>query len=272
MAIRRCNRRNLLSATKETDMRLRLVLISGAVVAFQAVSFAQHNTFFSRPPAPKEAEVGFGVFPVGPIDTSPLCLTTGAGGPGDPCAYKIHKLVPEETTIRWGGEVTFHVHGGGHAIAIYNVSRKTTRFDIGELLCQNSTTDPGTIADPAAHTCQAAPLVPGQTTPPPPGAANAARDVTIRDARGDVVIVTGPGGLAHPNNRVWYTPGRLMSAGGNQFLTGVTIGTGVPPVTATTGQLVTYRFLVPGRYLVICMNRSHFMNDWMFGFVNVELF
>jgi hypothetical protein len=37
-------------------------------------------------------------------------------------------------------------------------------------------------------------------------------------------------------------------------------------------NLVTYRFLVPGRYLVICMNRSHFLNDWMFGFVNVELF
>ena len=61
-----------------------------------------------------------------------------------------------------------------------------------------------------------------------------------------------------------------MSAGGNQFLTGV--GAGPPPVTPTTGQLITYRFLVPGRYLVICMNRSHFMNDWMFGFVNVELF
>ena len=36
------------------------------------------------------------------------------------------------------------------------------------------------------------------------------------------------------------------------------------------GQLITYRFDHPGRYLVICMNRSHFLNDWMFGFVNVE--
>jgi hypothetical protein len=24
-----------------------------------------------------------------------------------------------------------------------------------------------------------------------------------------------------------------------------------------------------GRYLVICMNRSHYLNDWMFGFVDV---
>jgi hypothetical protein len=248
-------------------MRLRLLLILAAVVAIQAGSYAQQNTFFSRPPSPRTAEVGFGIFPVGPIDTSPLCLVEGAGGATDPCAYKIHKLVPEETTIRWGGEVTFHVHGGGHAIAIYHVSRKTTRLDIGELLCQNSTTDPGTIEDPALHPCQGAPLPAPAPPPPTPGQINAARNITIRDASGDVVIVTGAGGAAHPNNRIWYTPGRLMSAGGNQFLTGVG-GT----VTPTTGQLVTYRFLVPGRFLVICMNRSHFMNDWMFGFVNVELF
>ena len=35
------------------------------------------------------------------------------------------------------------------------------------------------------------------------------------------------------------------------------------------GQLLTYRFLKTGRYLVICMNRVHSLNDWMFGFVNV---
>ena len=31
----------------------------------------------------------------------------------------------------------------------------------------------------------------------------------------------------------------------------------------------TVRFLKSGRYLVHCMNRVHFLNDWMFGFVNV---
>ena len=35
------------------------------------------------------------------------------------------------------------------------------------------------------------------------------------------------------------------------------------------GHVVSYQFLKTGRYLVICMNRSHFLNDWMFGFVNV---
>ena len=52
-----------------------------------------------------------------------------------------------------------------------------------------------------------------------------------------------------------------MSAGGEQFLNGGT--------TVANGQLITYAFLKTGRYLVICMNRSHFLNDWMFGFVNV---
>ena len=70
---------------------------------------------------------------------------------------------------------------------------------------------------------------------------------------------------AHPDNRVWSEPGRLMSAGGQQFLNGGTI----PAGATSNGQLITYRFLKTGRYLVICMNRVHFLNDWMFGFVNV---
>jgi len=82
-----------------------------------------------------------------------------------------------------------------------------------------------------------------------------------------VVIVATPNITnAHPDNRVWSEPGRLMSAGGVQFLNGGTTPTGT---TSTGGQLVTYRFLKTGRYLVICMNRNHFLNDWMFGFVNV---
>ena len=69
----------------------------------------------------------------------------------------------------------------------------------------------------------------------------------------------------HPDNRVWSEPGRLMSAGGMQFLNGGT----VPAGPTSNGQLLTYRFLKTGRYLVLCMNRVHFLNDWMFGFVNV---
>jgi hypothetical protein len=40
--------------------------------------------------------------------------------------------------------------------------------------------------------------------------------------------------------------------------------------TATTrGAQVRYRFAEDGRYLAICINRVHAINDWMFGFVNV---
>jgi hypothetical protein len=56
-----------------------------------------------------------------------------------------------------------------------------------------------------------------------------------------------------------------MSAGGLQFLNGGTL----PAGTDSNGQLITYRFLTTGRYLVMCMNRVHSLSDWMFGFVNV---
>jgi hypothetical protein len=39
----------------------------------------------------------------------------------------------------------------------------------------------------------------------------------------------------------------------------------VPP----TGRLFKRSNVVGGRYLVICINRVHSINDWMFGFVNV---
>jgi hypothetical protein len=38
----------------------------------------------------------------------------------------------------------------------------------------------------------------------------------------------------------------------------------------TRGSQVRYRFAEHGRYLVICINRVHSINDWMFGFVNVK--
>jgi hypothetical protein len=43
----------------------------------------------------------------------------------------------------------------------------------------------------------------------------------------------------------------------------------IPAGPNSNGELLTYQFLKTGRYLVICMNRSHLLNDWMFGFVNV---
>ena len=208
-------------------------------------------------PASTDAAVDFGVLPPPLTPIGPLpCLQTGAiGGPADPCSYKLHHLTPEEVTIFKGGQVTFQIHGGGHAFAIYEVSKDTTRDELGQFLCAGD--DPEHIADPGLHVCNLK-------------AANADSEHVILDGHDDVVIVASavpptPVPPVHPNNRVWYEPGRLMSAGGQQFLNGGTI----PAGATSNGQLITYRFLKNGRYLVICMNRTHFLNDWMFGFVNV---
>ena len=97
-------------------------------------------------------------------------------------------------------------------------------------------------------------------------AANADAPHTVLDGKNRVVIVAEANLTnTHPNNRVWSEEDRLMSAGAFQFLNGGTI----PAGPTSNGQLLTYRFLETGRYLVICMNRVHFLNDWMFGFVNV---
>jgi hypothetical protein len=157
----------------------------------------------------------------------------------------------EEVTILKGGQVTFQIHGGGHAFAIYEVSKDTTREELGQFLCAGQ--DPATVPDPGRHVCN---LLDSN--------ANAAHNVA--DGHGDIVIAVPPNITnAHPDNRVWSEPGRLVSAGGQQFLNGGTI----PAGPTSNGQLITYRFLKTGRYVVLCMNRTHFLNDWMFGFVNV---
>jgi hypothetical protein len=231
-----------------------IILTWSAAVLLPLVAWAgnddlmhDHHDHASVP----DASVDFGVLPTGPLGPEP-CLQTGAiGGPTDPCAYKLHHLTPEEVTVGRGGQVTFQVHGGGHGITLYEVSRNTTRDTIGQFLCPGL--DPSTLTDPGLHTCNLSPTN-----------ANAAH--IISDGRGEVVIEVGPNVTnAHPDNRLWSEPGRLMSAGGRQFLNGGTI----PAGPTSDGQLVTYRFLKPGRYLVICMNRTHSLNDWMFGFVNV---
>jgi hypothetical protein len=84
---------------------------------------------------------------------------------------------------------------------------------------------------------------------------NANDNHIISDGKGDVVIISGVNNdpaSAPPINQVSYEPGRLMSdsAAGN-------------------ATIDSYRFLKTGRYLVACKNRTHFLNDWMFTFVNV---
>lgn len=231
--------------------RLALVVVACALGAWLPAI----NPIYAeaQQPVPTDARVDFGILSLAPIGPPP-CLQSGAiGGPADPCAYKLHNLTPEEVTIQRAGQVTFQIHGGGHAFAIYEVSRATTRDDIGQTLCPGF--DPQTILDPALHPCNLL-------------AANANARHVVTDGNDEVVLVAeASAGNVHPDNRVWSEPGRLMSAGAHQFLNGGTIPTG----DTSNGQLVTYRFLKPGRYLVICMNRVHFINDWMFGFVNVTV-
>lgn len=236
---------------------LQPLLVVVALAAFPALSSAQAGDLTHQQPATPSAAVDFGVLPTAPLGPLP-CLQAGAiGGPADPCSYKIHNLTPEEVTILKGGEVSFQIHGGGHAMAIYEVSKNTTRDEVGQYLCPGD--DPSTITDPTLHAC-------GPAAPVPISATNAAAQHEILDGHGDVVIVAAANLTnAHPDNRVWSIPGRLMSAGGHQFLNGGT----VPAGPTSNGQLITYQFLKTGRYLVVCMNRSHLLNDWMFGFVNV---
>ena len=238
-------------------MKKRLVPVAiGAAVGLllPVLGFASDD---HHSPVPASASVDFGVLPTAPLGPPPCVQAPLAsiGGPADPCAYKLHHLTPEESTVAEGGEITFQAHGGGHGITIYQVSENTTRDGIGQYLCAGP--DPATITDPAKEPCNA---VLGT------GAVNAAAAHTVLDAKGNKVIVVSPNVTnKFPDNRLWYVPGRFMSVGGQQFLNGGTIAAG----PTSDGQLVTFQFVEKGRYLVICMNRSHSLNDWMFGFVNV---
>jgi hypothetical protein len=210
-------------------VRTVLLKLSAAAMLLPFVAWSAGGDDSHDHAAPAvDAQVDFGVLPTAPLGPPPCLQTGGIGGPADPCAYKLHHLTPEEVSITEGGQITFQVHGGGHGIAIYRVSKKTTRDTIGQFLCPG--VDPHTLDNPALHTCNLS-------------ATNANAAHIISDAKGAVVISVGPNVTnAHPDNRLWSEPGRLASA---------------------------YRFLEKGRYLVICMNRTHSLNDWMFGFVNV---
>jgi plastocyanin len=63
----------------------------------------------------------------------------------------------------------------------------------------------------------------------------------------------------------------LASAGG--FLTGSAPAPAPTPANpnpvGTPGNRIQVKFTKTGRFLVICMNRAHSLNDHMFGFVNV---
>ena len=89
------------------------------------------------------------------------------------------------------------------------------------------------------------------------------RNMSSVTVNGDHRVVTAPNvTAAHSDDRVWSTPGQLQcDQRMNRCSTGGT--SHFPPRTTSNGELVTYQFLKTVRYLVSCMSRSHFLNDWM---------
>jgi len=185
-----------------------------------------------------------------------------------------HFLFPDDVSIRKGGTVTFVVNGGGHGIAIHPVSKKTTRDDIAEDLCQGGAND----ADRAGRA-----LVCNNTL----GTQNLAYQIT--DGKDDLVIdVPANPQPANANPRVDDTvhTHRLLGTSGRVRVCGTgestpSCASSVPGANpagaflagsdapATPGNRIQVQFLKTGRYLVICMNRGHSLNDHMFGFVSV---
>jgi hypothetical protein len=202
-----------------------------------------------------------------------------------------HFLLPDDLTIHKGDTVTFVVNGAGHGIAIHPVSKKTTRADIAEDLCQgpagtaeNDRAARTTVCNGTATTMVTingtAVLVVGTQN----------LDYNITDGKDDLIIHTGfnvniPATATTPaivitnprvddaehTHRLLATSGSVTGATtapnnnpSGAFLTGSAPGN--PP---TPGNRIQVRFQKTGRCLVICMNRGHALNDHMFGFVSV---
>ena len=172
----------------------------------------------------------------------PPDIIVNFGDPGVFAGAANQVVVPEDVTIAKGATVTFVVNGPGHGIAIYPVSKNTTREDITAQLCAH---------DPVTHACT------------DPAFANA--NHTIRDGKDNVVIVTGTNPpvqrVDDPTDRLLATSTQIGNLPG-VFLTGLT--------ETTAGTQLQVRFEKDGRFLAICMNRNHYLSNWMFGFVNVD--
>jgi len=156
-----------------------------------------------------------------------------------------HIVKPDEAFVSEGGTVTFNVNGTGHGIAIYPVSRNTNRDDIAQDLCQGGPTLCNDLA----------------------GTQNVAYHII--DGQHHLIIETDTGenqpSIDDPFHRYLSTSGtdpEDQPQTPSELLTG-------SASTLTPGNRVQIRFTKPGRYLVVCQNRGHLLNDWMFGFVNV---
>jgi hypothetical protein len=175
-------------------------------------------------------------------DNAPFDVIVNFGDPVALAGDANQVVVPDEVTISKDETVTFVVNGGGHGIAIYPVSDKTTREDITAQLCAH---------DPVLGTCT------------DPTFANA--DHSIRDGKDNVIIVTGTNPpfqrVDDPTNRLLATSTQIGNTSG-VFLTGTT--------ATTPGTQLQFLFTKSGRYLAVCMNRNHFLSNWQFGFVTVQ--
>ena len=163
-----------------------------------------------------------------------------------------------EATILKDGTVTFRVNGGGHGVSVYRVSKDTTRDDIigtGDGLC------------PTRSGCLAAFIAAAHT---------------ITDGKGNVVVDIGdnpPFGRVDDAARILVGTTALipavdaagkpiLDAAGNQVQVAGIFHQGTAATRAVAEQ-IRVKFTKNGRYLVICMNRNHSINDHMFSFVNV---
>jgi len=208
-----------------------------------------------------------------------------------------HFLLPDEVTIKKGGTVTFIPNGAAHGIAIHEVDKKTTREDIAAGLCDGNNHETGhgnEAADRIARAvvCNGAvvtPAVINGISVNVTGTNNL--DYIVTDAKGNVVIDPGfnvniaatptTPAIVIVNPRLddpTSSPRLLATSGASPgdvnnpaaiatnragaFLT----GTANP---ATAGNRIQVQFNHTGRFLIICMNRVHSLNDHMFGFVTV---
>ena len=144
------------------------------------------------------------------------------------------------TVVNKGGTVVFRPNQGGHGVSVYAVSENTTADDIRAALCpQRSTCDAAFIA--GAH--------------------------VIIDGRGEVVAETGtnpPFARVDDAGRILVgTAAQAANTAPGRFHQGV-------PANAANGpEQIRIKFSKTGRYLAICMNRNHSINDWMFGLFDV---
>ncbi len=263
-----------------------IVVAAVAALAFTAVGKADDKV-----PAVQDATVHFAM---------PQPQPPQAGVPGSPDNASTHFLLPDDVTITKGGTVTFVVNGGGHGIAIHEVNKKTTRQDIADDLCQGPAGADEADRRARNAVCNATiqnQVMVGGATILLNGTENLNYQIT--DAKDRLVAEpgfninaanSGQTAVVVVNPRVDDTEhsSRLLATSGaspgevsaTRRRSPATVPAHSWPERRSTRQRPR-QWRRPGsgsrcsstrngRYLVICMNRAHLLNDHMFGFVSVD--